>query len=445
MSSNTFSQFTKNCQISYGEAAKAPYGIFEMNGAPTTTILLCFRDGVAYEGENQWGLSHFVEHIVFRGSQNYRSLFELSKAIEGVGGRISAYSTRDLTAFWTKLPLGQEKRGLSVLTELLTKPMMAPEHVKAEQAIIHQERQRELANPALNASLLIESILLLPSPIARHPVGLSETIAAITPPTMSQYVGDHYTRANLSVVVAGSPTAGIEKELEAQLTEFAEGNKRSLADFSLSSKIEAPVVHLLTSHKKQVFVSIGWVFPVAEEDKCTLKVVNTLLGAGYTSLFNLRLREEENLTYLCTTKVNVYGDKGVFKINFALDEKNLERALFAISETLSEVKEGQCGRELVEAAKLRHCGAVMFAMEDSLTAAKYVGHALLRRGEHFQLEEYFASIDKVTPEQVSQFAKTSLACDKRKMVLLTGSSVVDELFPTAQKLTRNEDSTVALF
>ena len=445
MSNNTFSQFTNDCQTTYGEAAKVPYGIFEMKGAPTTSILFCFRDGVAYEGEEQWGLSHFVEHIVFRGSQNYRSLFELSKAIESVGGRISAYSTRDLTAFWTKLPLGQEKRGLSVLTELLTKPLLAPEHVKAEQAIIHQERQRELANPALNASLLLESILLLPSPLARHPVGLSETIAAITPATIAHYVEEHYTRANMSVVVAGNPTEGIEKELRFQLGKFDEGSKRSFADFSLTSSVEASVVHLPTPHKKQVFVSIGWVFPVIGEDMWTLKVVNTLLGAGYTSLFNLRLREEENLTYLCTTKANIYGDQGIFKINFALDEKNLQRALFAISETLSEVKEGQCDSELIEAAKLRHCGAVMFAMEDSLAAAKYAGHGLLRRGEHFQLEKYFASIEKVTPEQVSQFAKTSLACDKRKMVFLTGSSIVDELFPTAQALTRNEDSTIALF
>ena len=445
MTISTFSRFSSKCQITYGEAFTVPYGVFYIEGAPTTSILFCFRDGVAYEEREQWGLSHFVEHILFRGSQNYRSLYELSKAIEAVGGRISAYSTRDLTAFWTKLPLGQEKRGLDVLTELLTKPLMAPEHVKAEQAIIHQERQRELANPSLTASLLLESILLLPDPIARHPVGKSEVISHITPTQMSQYIKEHYTRANMTLVVAGGASHDIADELEIYLAQFDEGTKRRRAEFELPSRVQEDVFLLPTAHAKQVFVSIGWSFPVRGQDKWTLKVLNTLVGAGYSSLFNLRLREEENLTYLCTTKANVYGDKGIFKINFAVDEKNLERSLLAVSETLAEVKDSQCDTELIDAAKVRHCGAVMFAMEDSLAAAKHVGHGLLRSNSQFQLAEYFASIDRVDKNQIAEFAKEKLACDKRNMVLLTGSSVVDELFPTVQKLTRNEDSSIALF
>ena len=404
--------------------------------APTAAILLGFRDGVAYEPQELWGISHFVEHILFRGSESLPSLYEISRAVEGLGGRISAYSTRDMTGFWVKTPPGQDIAALEVLTGLLTRPALAEASIAAESAIIEQERQRELGNPALWSSLLLEELLLSPAPSSRHPVGSPAFLGGVKASVLRDYIGGVYHRGNLAAAAAGNLSPGISEALVEAASRFPAGPKREKAGFALPDRWKDARAALVASHhKSQVFLSLGWKFPVGgREDYFAFQVLNTLLGAGYTSLLNASLRERENITYLCTTRLNLYGDAGVFKIGLALADRNLERALAVIDALLADVGAGRIPPEPFADAVTRHSSNLVFRMEDSLETAKLLGHSLVREGRPFSFEEYFEGLEGVDVAHACALAAKHWTPETRKTVILTGSEAAARLFPGAVRV-----------
>jgi predicted Zn-dependent peptidase len=394
--------------------------------------MVSFRDGVAYEPERLWGISHFVEHILFRGTGRIPSLYEISDKLESMGGRISAYSTRDMTAFWVKIIPGYEKEAFFVLDELICNPALKEEFIDREKEIIYQERQRELNNPSSLGSNLIESLLLEPDPMARHPVGDDEFVKGITPKTISDYMSRTYNRDNLHISVAGNVSGKLESLTDEFISGFRRGKKPERAQWKLSPSHDINSrYYLLPNHQKtQVHLSVGWKFTKQTENEMfAWRILGSLLGSGYTSLFNAELREKQNITYVCTAGTNFYWDTGIFKLNLSLDIKNLEKALEKIEEVIERIRSGNLPEELFKTAIMKHISGVVFRMEDTLEAAKIMGHSLTRENRLFSFEEYFTKMKETDIGDVIRMAKTCLVEDNRKILLQTGADRVRELYP----------------
>ncbi|MCE1246315.1 MAG: insulinase family protein [Firmicutes bacterium] len=417
-----------------------PAAVWNNPGSPTTSIMVSFKDGVAYEPENLWGISHFVEHILFRGTVNIPSLYEISDRLESMGGRISAYSTRDMTAFWVKILPGFEEEALYVLQELIANPGLKEEFIAREKEIIYQERQRELNNPTALGSNLIESLLLEPDPISRHPVGENSFIAEITPKTISNYMAETYHLDNIHISAAGNVTPKMGELTEKFLRAFKNGKKPERAEWKLNPPYdpENEIFILPGHHKTQVHLSVGWKFEKEnEEELFAWRVLGSLLGSGYTSLFNAELRERQNITYVCTTGTNFYWKQGIFKLNLSLDIKNLEKALVKIEEVIDNIKNGGLTEELFRTAVMKHISGIVFRMEDSLEAAKILGHSLVRENRLFSFEDYFTGMRNTNPELVMKIAAKCLTADNRKILLQTGSEEIRSMFSQAVILEKN--------
>jgi predicted Zn-dependent peptidase len=413
-----------------------PTAILKNPAAPTAGIVFAFKDGVAYESEELWGVAHLLEHMVFRGTEKHPSLYEVSRRAESVGGRVSAYSTRDAAAFWVKMPAGAEEEALGLLVELLTRPLLRPEHLESEKTVISQERRRELTNPGLVSSLLLENILLHPDPASRHPIGTEEGVARLDCACLREHLGRAYHRGAMAVSAAGNLSAGFERALAKALEAFPRGPARKRASFKLSGGFPDVPTHILPSHhKNQVHLSVGWRFPVTdEEERSTWQALNTLLGAGYTSLLNVLLREKEALTYLCTTKLVFHGGEGVFKINLALDDKDLARVLPLIDGLLGEVKERKISETLFSEAVVRHAAGLVFQLEDSVESARVLGHSLLRGDETFTFMKALEGLERVDFARAAELAGTHLQDRNRKIVLQTGSPEARRVFPGAASM-----------
>jgi|GEM_PF-1121550 len=424
-----------------------PTAIVRNPQAPTASLLFAFRDGVAFEPLDSWGIAHFMEHILFRGTQKYPTLYDISRRAESVGGIVSAYSTRDMTAFWVKTPPGQDRLAVDLLVELLTRPTFLEEHLSSERVIIQQERQRELSTPSLVSSLILEGLLLVPDPTARHPVGRDEVIGRIDRSALNEYLRSVYHRNNMVVAMAGNLSDRAHDALQESLEAFPIGSPREKLRACLTCEAANHEVAVLPSHQKtQVHLSLGWKFPIAHPDeRLAWLVANTLLGAGYTSLLNWMLRERENITYLCTTKLNMYGDLGVFKINLALKDQNLARAIDLIDNLISEVGAGTIPDGLFDEAVIRQASSVIGRLEDSLDTARLLGQSLIGTPTPFSFEGHLERLRSVECSEVSRLIRTHLARAKRKIVVQTGSEEVAKVFPDAVVLKRNEDGEVALF
>ena len=408
-----------------------PCAILEIPGAPTFSILAGFRDGVAYEKEDEWGISHFIEHILFRGNCEYPSLYRISHGAESLGGRISAFSTRDGAFFWVKSPPNLEEQTTGLLGNLLTTPTLEEKFIEKERQIIVQERHREINNPSLFTSLLLEESVLSPSPICRHPIGSDKVIRSLDGKTLAEHLKRVYNRNNLIICAAGSASEEIKQHLECFTTHFPDGEQPLPARFDVSPDHSSHRHFIRESpHKKQVFLSLGWPINVKDyKELYAWRVLNSLLGAGYTSIFNRVLREEENLTYLCTTGLNLYGSRGVFKINLALSDKNLKRAIQLINEIISNVAQGKITDEEVNLAKIKHASHLLFKMEDPLEAARILSQRLLRDGTLFRLDGYIDSISAVDVVRISNLCKKQILPENCRVVMQTGSIEASKLFP----------------
>jgi len=432
-----FFDISGNIRIESPETSEGtPISMAHIPHCPTESFILTFRDGVAYEPEDLWGISHFAEHILFRGTEEIPTLYDISRKVEGIGGRISAYSMRDMVSFFIKTPPGHEETALYVLEQLILHPALKPKHIGQEKAIIHQERLREINNPAFLNSLMVENLLLFPSPISRHPVGDDNVIEKMNPGILRKYIRNAYHGKNLYMAVSGNLGNKIIPGLNGLVSRFPGGSARSSANFELTGDFGgARVFHLYSHHKNQVYLSIGWKFKLkSREELFAWRAIVSMLGSGYTSILNLVLREKENLTYLCTTNFNYYEDTAIFKLNLALDEKNLERALESIEGIIDDIKGMRFDADIFNEALIRHASHLLFRMEDSLEVSKILAHTLVREGQAFSFEEYFRSLENVTVEFASNLAGKNLLDENRIIFIQTGSQAVERSFPDAFKL-----------
>jgi len=360
-------------------------------------------------------------------------LYEISRRVEGAGGRFSGYSTRDMTAYWVKAPAGGDGLCLEVLEQLLTAPSISETAVESERVVICQERRRERANPFARTFHEIEGLLLLPEPLARHPVGTDELVAGLDAAAIRAHVDAVYHRRNLCAAAAGNLDAAFAAELEKTLGRFPDGPGREKPDFTVSSAAgESRSVIIASPEKKQAHLAMGWKVRLEKpEELFTWRVINTLLGAGYTSLLNLSLRERKNLTYLCTSAFNVYGDTGVFKLGLALAAENLGPAVEAIDAVLDGLRDGRVDPDLFHEAAVRHAAGVAFRMEDPMETARMMGQYLIRGGGAFQPAEYLARIEEVSAETAADLARRQLSEGNRKILVLTGSPEARRLLPDA--------------
>lgn len=422
-----------------------PISFLPLKESPTAGFLLAFKDGVAYEREAQWGISHFIEHILFRGTKKYPTLYELSRKVEGMGGRISAYSTRDMTAFWVKTLPGYEEDALDVLGELVLNPLLEEEFIEKEKEIIYQERQRELNNPSFLNSLMIEGILLSPDPISRHPVGDDRIIAGFDSETLRSHLKEAYHRNSVAMGIAGSLSPKLEELLKDFTALLPCGAAPQRANHLSEDPGPGPVYLLPSHHKSQVYLSMGWKWEInSEKDIFIWRVINSLLGSGYTSLFNKVLRERENITYLCTTGLNTYENTGIFKLNLALDIKNLNRALFVIQEVLDQLAHREVPQDVFKEAVVKHASHLIYRLEDPLETAKILAHNLLRENRAFSFIDYLTNLDNVTFKEASDKAAECLSSDKAKIFIQTGAEGIENHFSKVTFFQRAQGGRVVL-
>ncbi|MCR4783610.1 MAG: insulinase family protein [bacterium] len=434
---NSFKSFAQNkASQRIAEVATAPCVFYPYQDSPFSYIMAAIKAGVRYESQEDWGASHFLEHILMRSTEKYATLYELSRHVEGIGGQTSAYSTRDLTAYWVKVPTGCEELGLDLLSQILFKPTLKQEFIDLERSIIVHERQRELVNYGRYTANALESLLLEPNPMSRHPVGTDESLARMTPDYLRAFLKKHYHAGNIVVVGAGQPDPSFAGKVEAFLKEAPPGETSKPANFMVESQYpDGSVIIKRSPHKEQVFISMGWRFPVLTDlDLLTWRVINTLLGAGYTSLLNWELREKHSFTYVCNTAMNVYDGMGVFKLHMAMHDRDLPQALGIVTRIIADLASNKIDRKAFDEAVVRHAAGLVTRWQNPLEAVPLVAHLLSRDGRLFDLAGYLSDLEKVKMDRAAELVSRWLAPQDRLVFVCTGSDKVDNMFAQTYRI-----------
>jgi predicted Zn-dependent peptidase len=391
----------------------------------TRSVAICIFIGVGsrYESEPQAGVSHFIEHLCFKGTTKRPSSQEISEAIEGVGGIINAGTDKELTVYWCKIAQPHFPLALDVLADILRNSRFDPADIERERQVITEEINMSLDSPAQLVNMLIDELLWPQHPLGRDIAGSKESVAVISREMIVDYLGQKYLPANTVVSVAG---AGEHQDMvgavEKALGEWAETKPNPT--YSPYREQGFPRLRIEAKETEQAHLCLALSgLPLLHPKRFTLDLLNVILGEGMSSRLFTEIRDRMGLAYSINSYAEHFADTGSITIYAGVEPKNLQLAIKAILEQLAHLKETVPQAELTKAKELSK-GRLLLRMEDNRTVASWMGGQEILTRRILSVDQVIAIIDAITAEEIKELAQELLVSNKLRLAVV--GPVVDE-------------------
>ncbi|MBF8267534.1 MAG: insulinase family protein [Dehalococcoidia bacterium] len=400
----------------------------------TKSVSIAFYVGAGsrYETPEEAGVSHFVEHLCFKGTRRRPTAREISEAIEGIGGILNAATDRELTTYWCKVPLTHFGLAVDILSDMLREPLFDAVEVDKERQVILEELSMSNDIPSYRADLLIDEVMWPDQPLGRDVGGTRETVSNITRDMLLEYMQRQYTLPNLVVSVAGNIT---HQEVADLLTLQFQGwtSHQPGSWFPVEEGQSAPRMKLESRKTEQARICTAVKgLSATHPDRYALDLLNTVLGGGMSSRLFLELRENQGLVYDVHTTSSHLRDCGSFTTYAGVDPKNARKAVHSILQELHRIKDGIPEDELHRAREFLK-GRLVIRMEDSQSVAAWMGAQELLHNRVFTVDQTLAHVDTITPEDLQRVARSLLVTEKLSMVIV-GPYRSDKAFQARLKI-----------
>ncbi|MDD5039176.1 MAG: pitrilysin family protein, partial [Dehalococcoidales bacterium] len=307
----------------------------------TRSVSICIFIGVGsrYETDAEAGISHFIEHLCFKGTPRRATSQEISTAIEGVGGILNGGTDKELTVYWCKVAQPHFPLALDVLVDLLLHSRFDPADIERERQVIIEEINMSNDSPSQRVNLLIDELLWPNHPLGRDIGGSKESMAGITRDMMVDFLKNRYLPNNMVVTIAGN----IQHQDVATMMSQAMGNwtGRQPRPGFLAYK-EQPNPHLKIEKRdtEQAHLCLALPgLPLNHPQRFTLGLLNVVLGEGMSSRLFAEIRDRLGLAYSIHSCADYFLDSGSLTISAGVDPKNMSTVINAILEQLAKLKE----------------------------------------------------------------------------------------------------------
>ena len=359
--------------------------------------------GARYEDEPVAGASHFIEHMLFKGTQKRPEPRLISGAIESVGGVLNASTDREATVYYTKVARGHFDIALDVLADMYASPLFAPPEIERERGVIIEELAMTYDQPDAFADLLIDRALWPDQPMGRDVGGTRETVGAITRDQLVEYHRRQYVPHNTVAAVAGN----IAHEEVVDRVAALLGRERTSATLPMHPVRPVAGTRVEVGNRKtdQAHVCIAVDGPAANApDQYAADILSTVLGEGMTSRLFLELRERRGLAYDVHSSALHYADCGAFIINCGVDTANVDAAIGVVLDELRALQREVTEDELTRAVEYA-LGRLQLRLEDTRAVMSWVGGQELLREEVRTPDEVVEDLRKITAAQVREAAR----------------------------------------
>jgi len=365
--------------------------------------------GSCYESKEEAGISHFAEHLFFKGTQRRPTSKEITQDIEGVGGIINGGTDKELTVFWCKVASPHFSTALDVLSDILLNSRFDNKEVERERKVINEEINMNLDLPQQRVSMLIDELLWPEQPLGREVIGYKETVSSITREQLLNYVARRYMPNNTVLSIAGNirheeAMAQIKSLPSTQslsagwavgelMTGYVTNDKQTEARLRIEPK-DIEQAHLcLAVHG----------FSHSHPQRFTLDLLNTVLGGGMSSRLFMEIREHKGLAYDIHSYTEHFLNSGSFAIYAGVDPEKIETAVAAILEELSKIKQGITASELTRAKELSK-GRLYLRFEDSQNVALWYGGQEILTQQILDIDDVTSIVDAMTVDELKEVA-----------------------------------------
>ncbi|HWQ13455.1 MAG TPA: pitrilysin family protein [Roseiflexaceae bacterium] len=360
--------------------------------------------GSGHEDRTHSGIAHFIEHMVFKGSDRRPTPKRISDAIEGVGGILDAYTSFESTTYYAKVADIHFDRAVDVLADMLLRPRFDPKDIEKERRVIVEELRQTADTPSELVHLLLDRQMWGDQPLGRDIAGDEESVAAFTREQIIGHWRAYYTRRNTVVAIAGNiEPARAAEAIERALEGMPEGQPMPCLP-SLPPH-PGPALALTEEDSEQGSFCIG--FPgvaFGDPDRRALLVLDTVLGGGMSSRLFQEIREERGLAYNVGSYSHEHHDAGKWTVYGGVDPEKLVECLATIMAELRRARTEGITEEELAHVKEQVKGGILLSLEDTWSVASRNGSHELRYGRVIPVEQVVAEVEAVTRADVLRVA-----------------------------------------
>ncbi|MFN8516860.1 MAG: pitrilysin family protein [Chloroflexia bacterium] len=406
----------------YGDKTVLPNGVrvlsFSMPHVRSVSMILTFDIGSRYETDEHAGISHFIEHMLFKGTTSRPSPELVAEEIEGVGGILNAYTSREQTGYWAKVPSTHFVRSFGVLADMVRNSLFDQEELDRERGVIIEEIRAGDDDPSSLVWKLSDEIVWDGQAVGRPIAGSEESVGRIDRAAMLDYLHRHYSPANLVISVAGNVThAEVVRQAEEWFGSLPAGDPTQLAPASLLQT--APRAGLLSRTDKQANLVLALPgLSYHDERRYVQRTLDVILGEGMTSRLFIEIRERRGLAYSVGSYFNQLADTGNGAIYAGVDPGKTRETVAAIVGELRKLRETPVPADELARSKELRKGRMLMSLEDSYAMASWLGSSELLYGFVPTPEEVAAKVDAVTVADVQALASELFTPERYSLALV---------------------------
>ena len=366
------------------------------------------RNGPMYERKKENGISHYIEHMFFKGSKNWPSAFQIADAIESLGGGINAFTMQELVGYGVKLPAQHFDVGLSIISDMITNPLFPAETLERERRVIFEEMKKSWDNSDECLADYIWPELLWDNQPAGWPIaGTEETLNQLTRKELLRFFNIHYVGEATVVSVAG------RFNTEDILDKISE----AFSQVRVGAPVIKPVLKEMQSRPKsslyyketqqtRFFLGVRTPYRFASEKIPALILLTTILGQGMSSRMFMNVREERGLAYAVQTDCLYDTDQSFVITSAGVDHSKIEEAISAVLKEYQKIKEQKATIDELNKAKVQWIESFEEAIEkEAFFVTQFLGIQEALTNKTLTAEEECERYKKVTLEDVQEVAR----------------------------------------
>jgi predicted Zn-dependent peptidase len=359
--------------------------------------------GSRYEADEQAGVSHFLEHMLFKGTRRRPTPREISEEIEGVGGVMNAATDKELTVYWAKVGHQHFERAMDVLADNLLHSRFAPREIEKERQVIFEELAMTEDNPGELVGLLIDEVVWPNQALGRDVGGSPATVRRLSRATMRAYLHQQYVPENTVLAAAGNVTH--QQVVESARKHLTAWSRAPFGTWQPAVNGQAGQ-RVRIRHKQTEQAHLCLALPAYSSDhpdRYALDVLNTVLGEGMSSRLFLEIREKRALAYDVHSYVNRFVDTGSVVVGASVEPKKAAETIRVVHEELQGARKRIPEDELTKAREYMK-GRLQLRMEDTGAVAAWLGRQELLKKQILTVDEVLQILDAVTAADLERVA-----------------------------------------
>ncbi len=370
-----------------------------MPEARSVTLGVWVGVGSRDEPDRLAGASHFLEHLLFKGTEG-RSARELSQAVEARGGWMNAYTSREHTQYELRLPSDEVAFAVDVLTEVVGAPALRPDEVESERQVILEEIAMNDDDPDDTVHTLLVESLFPDHPLGRETLGSIETVEALERDDIAAFHTEHYVGGNV-VVAACGPLE--HEQLESMVGDWL-ADRPAPPELARAAPGTDPLP-LVVQHRdtEQAHVAMAWrTMHQGDPDRFALSIANHILGGGTSSRLFEEVREARGLAYSVGSGRSLFSDAGVLSVSLGTSHGRIREALEVVDDVVADLRTSGPTQHELEVAQGYLCGTLLLSSEDTGNRTGRLGGIEIAGMELIPLDDVVERLRAVTLEDVGR-------------------------------------------